>query len=142
MQKYAVLRNLAPRRRGASPLESLGPRIATASVPKPQVEVHDLESNQVIDVVKDPQVQSVAPIMPTALIKPMEIGVSAANDAWGCSWQDWKMSCRRMLARGAKCACPPAHHQNLSRHGESNFATIFFEQKNSFRKETLVFCKS
>ena len=83
MQKYAVLRNLAPRRRGASPLESLGPRIATASVPEPQIEVHDLKSNQVIDVVKDPQVQSVAPIMPTALIKPMEIGVSAANDAWG-----------------------------------------------------------
>jgi subtilisin family serine protease len=83
MQKYAVLRDLAPRRRGASPLESLGPRIATTSVPEPQVEVHDLESNQVIDVVKDPQVQSVAPIMPTALIKPMEIGDSASNDAWG-----------------------------------------------------------
>jgi subtilisin family serine protease len=83
MQRYAVLRNLAPRRRGASPSESPGPSIATASVPEPQVEVHDLESNQIIDVVKDPQVQSVAPIMPTALIKPLEAGVSAANDAWG-----------------------------------------------------------
>jgi subtilisin family serine protease len=82
MRRYAILRNLAVRKT-ASPFESLGPSITAAAVPEPQVEVHSLDTNEVIDVVKDPQVQSVAPIMPTALIKPLEAGVAAVNDAWG-----------------------------------------------------------
>jgi subtilisin family serine protease len=83
MRRYAILRNLAAGRRTASPFETLGPSTAGAVVPEPHVEVHGLESNEVVDIAKDPQVQSVAPIMPTALIKPLEVGVAAANDAWG-----------------------------------------------------------
>jgi subtilisin family serine protease len=82
MRRYAVLRNTAARKT-ASPFESLGPSIAGAAVPEPQVEVHSLDTHEVIDVAKDPQVQSVAPIMPIALIKPLEAEVAAANDAWG-----------------------------------------------------------
>ena len=35
------------------------------------------------DVVRYPQVQAIAPIMPTVLIRPLEVGAAAANDAWG-----------------------------------------------------------
>jgi len=82
-KSYAILRNLAAGRKTASPFETLGPSMAGATVPEPQVDVHGLAPNEVIDVAKDPQVQAIAPIMPTALIRPLEAGVAAANDAWG-----------------------------------------------------------
>ena len=81
LRKYAILRNLAAGRKTAGPFE--GPSISAAVVPEPQVEVSALNTHEVVDVAKDPQVQSIAPIMPTALIKPLEGGVAAANNAWG-----------------------------------------------------------
>ena len=83
MRRYAIFRNLAAGLQTAGPFDTLGPSMAGAAVPEPQVEVHGLESNEVVDVAKDPRVQSVAPIMPTAFIKPLEAGVGAADDAWG-----------------------------------------------------------
>jgi subtilisin family serine protease len=81
LRKYAILRNLASGRKTAGPFE--GPTIAAAAVPEPQVEVSALETHEVVDVAKDPQVQSIAPIMPTSLIKPLEGRFAAVNNAWG-----------------------------------------------------------
>jgi hypothetical protein len=84
MQRYAILRNVAAGRRTASPFETLGPSITAAGVPEPQVDVQVLERNEVVDIAGDPQVQSLAPIMPTALIRPLEAGVAPTQgDAWG-----------------------------------------------------------
>src|SRR5262249_3257318 len=81
MRKYAILRNLAV---GGSPFESTGPSVATEAVPEPQVEVSTLDTRDVVDLAKDPNVQSIAPVMPTAPLKPVEVAASAAaNDAWG-----------------------------------------------------------
>jgi hypothetical protein len=54
-----------------------------AAVPEPQVEVSALDTHEIVDVAKDPQVQSIAPIMPTSLIKPLEGDLAAVNNAWG-----------------------------------------------------------
>jgi subtilisin family serine protease len=83
MQKYTILRNLAAGQRTGGPFESLGPSITEAAVPEPQFEVHNLEPHEVVDVIKDPQVQAVAPTMPTALIMPFESSAGTARDTWG-----------------------------------------------------------
>ncbi|MBM3563721.1 MAG: peptidase S8 [Alphaproteobacteria bacterium] len=84
MVKYAILRNLAATRT-ASPFESIGPTISAASPPEPQVDIVKADPKDVVEIVKDPQVQALAPVMPTSLIRPVEIAASAAapGDAWG-----------------------------------------------------------
>jgi subtilisin family serine protease len=83
MRRYTVLRNLAAGKKTASPFERIGPSIAAAAVPEPQFDVHALDTYEITEVVKDPQVQAIAPIMPTALIQPFDAGPAAATDAWG-----------------------------------------------------------
>lgn len=57
--------------------------MAEAAVPEPQVEVHALEPQDVVDLSKDPQVRSLAPIMPTRLIHPFEAESAGVGAAWG-----------------------------------------------------------
>ena len=82
MPDYMVLRNAAAVRT-VSPFESVGPTAATAPVPEPRVEVHNVRENEAIDIARDPQVAAVAKPMPTALIKPLEVARAAATGAWG-----------------------------------------------------------
>jgi subtilisin family serine protease len=84
MQRYAILRNMATGQRTASPFESLGPHVTAAGIPEPQVDVQVLERKEVVDIARDPQVQSLAPVMPTTLIKPLETATAPTQgDAWG-----------------------------------------------------------
>jgi len=86
MARYAILRNLALGKLTASPFETLGPRATAAGPPEPSVEVQGLDLHDIPEVAKDPQVQAIAPVMPTTLIKPLEAqgaAAPAAGDAWG-----------------------------------------------------------
>jgi subtilisin family serine protease len=87
MRKYAILRNMSaaptaePFSRRATGLTAEGG--ATAH-PIPHIEVADLSSKDVRDLARDPQVQNIAPVMPTALIRPFEVASGeAATGAWG-----------------------------------------------------------
>lgn len=83
MPKYAVLRNLAATRT-ASPFESVGPTISAATLPEPQVDIVKADLKDIDEIVKDPQVQGLAPVMPISLMRPVEIAANAAapGDAW------------------------------------------------------------
>lgn len=86
MRDYAILRNMSASRTA----EPFGRRTrdfggATRAIPpEPRVEVESLDANDVRDIARDPEVEAVAPIMPIMLIKPVDIGASAAaNGTWG-----------------------------------------------------------
>ena len=92
MRDVVILRDL-----GAKPLaEPFGPSardvevdvgIRTVAVPEPQVEVgHQLNNREIRDIARDPEVVSVAPVMPLALIRPLSGNATAAGGvAWGLS---------------------------------------------------------
>jgi subtilisin family serine protease len=88
MRDYIVLRDVQAaqtsepfggRRRG----RAFGPR--AAAPPEPRIEVESLDSSDVGDLARDPQVAAIAPPMPTRLIEPMEAQATAAGDSWGIS---------------------------------------------------------
>lgn len=92
MRDVVVLRNLGARSTG----EPFGPTtrgaevdigIRAGTVPEPQVEVGQQLSNQEIrDIANDPGVVSLAPLMPLALIRPLNSEASGSDgDAWGIS---------------------------------------------------------
>lgn len=83
MRTYAILRNLSAGHTTAGPFGPLGPSMSAIAPPQPHVEVHALKTHEVLDAARDPQVQAVAPTMPTALIRPLESGAGAAKGAWG-----------------------------------------------------------
>jgi subtilisin family serine protease len=86
MRKYAILRNMsaAPT---AEPFSRRARGLTADSAtahPIPVIDVADLNSKEVRDLARDPQVQNIAPVMPTALIRPFEVAAEqAANTAWG-----------------------------------------------------------
>ncbi len=83
MTKYTILRDgdsfhtnepFGPVMRGG--LEAFTP--AT-----PQIDVEDLSTKDVVDVARDPSVRGVAPVIPTKLIEPVELGGSETAATWG-----------------------------------------------------------
>jgi subtilisin family serine protease len=82
MRRYCILRDMSGAA-GADPFgvgQRLGTRAATA--PEPKLEVEDLEPREVRDLARDPEVASVAPVMPTTLIRPFPSAADATS-AWG-----------------------------------------------------------
>ncbi|HEU4489639.1 MAG TPA: S8 family serine peptidase [Jiangellales bacterium] len=91
MPDYVVLRDLS-RPITSSPfeggLESLEGAVA-AGPGEPRVDVEDLRPDDVRALVRDPEVRAVAPVMPTALIRPVELDEGEGEEpaegqpAWG-----------------------------------------------------------
>ncbi|GAA5037567.1 subtilisin family serine protease [Thermocatellispora tengchongensis] len=75
-ERFSILRDLSGART-ASPFEvarsaGIAPPQVFAMGGEPHVEVVELGKREVRDVVRDPEVRAVAPVMPTALIQPIE----------------------------------------------------------------------
>jgi subtilisin family serine protease len=89
MRSYVVLRDLAqPFRRGgfrsANPFEARSATAAPSAPPQPRVDAARLTPKEVRELAQDPDVQAVAPVIPTQLIRPLEVDVAAAaQQAWG-----------------------------------------------------------
>jgi subtilisin family serine protease len=84
MPAYAILRDLG----GASmagPVEGGVASIADEEVPsEPRVDVEELAKEDVRVLARDPQVWALAPVMPTRLVLPVDLGdAEAATTAWG-----------------------------------------------------------
>jgi subtilisin family serine protease len=84
MPAYAILRDLS----GASmagPFEGGAASIGDEEVPsEPRVDVEELAKEEVRVLARDPQVRALAPVMPTRLVLPVEVGAAeAATTAWG-----------------------------------------------------------
>ncbi len=85
MRTYAVLRDLSrpvtrePFDAGEATAESV------AEVPsQPRLDVHEMSKDEVRSISRDPEVQAIAPIMPTRLVEPFEVDpADAATTAWG-----------------------------------------------------------
>jgi subtilisin family serine protease len=88
MESYAILRDLS-RRTTAGPFEAMA--AVRADLPgEMQVEIGGLDKADVRDLARDPQVQAIAPIMPTTLVHPVAGGealtppaTAAAAGTWG-----------------------------------------------------------
>jgi subtilisin family serine protease len=83
MRTYAILRDLT-RPSTAGPFEART-GLRTAEEPgRPQVDVAELRKRDLADVVHDPEVRAVAPVMPTRLVAPVDVaGTGEATAAWG-----------------------------------------------------------
>jgi subtilisin family serine protease len=84
MRRYCILRNMSGAA-GADPFgpgQRLGTGAASLTAPEPKLEVEDLEPREVREVARDPEVASIAPVMPTALIRPFP-SAAPATSAWG-----------------------------------------------------------
>lgn len=94
MSKFAVLRDLS-RPVTAGPFESLARAGVVSVTPsEPRVDVEDLGKAEVHALARDPEVSAIAPVMPTTLIRPVEMGdtdggggeggdAAASTTAWG-----------------------------------------------------------
>jgi len=84
MPRYTVLRDLS-RPVTAGPFEStVGARAEVAVPTEPRVDVEELTKEGVQTLARDPEVQAIAPVMPTELIRPVEVSAAeAATTAWG-----------------------------------------------------------
>jgi subtilisin family serine protease len=51
--------------------------------PRPQIEVEPLDNRDRLDLMRDPEVQSLTPVMPVQLIKPTDISAAASTRSWG-----------------------------------------------------------
>ncbi len=88
MRSYIVLRDVAqPSRdgfRSGNAFEARGASSALSAPPRPQVDTAALTPNEVRKLTRDPEVQAVAPVIPTQLIRPLQVdGAAAAQQAWG-----------------------------------------------------------
>jgi subtilisin family serine protease len=82
MRPYVVLRDLAPPSRSGFRSGNASP--APAAAPRPQVDAATLTPNQVRRLARDPEVQAVAPVIPTQLVRPLQVdAAAAAQQAWG-----------------------------------------------------------
>jgi subtilisin family serine protease len=83
MPAYVVLRDL----RGAStagPFEGGAASIDETAPSEPRVEVEELAKDDVRALARDPGVRALAPVMPTRLVRPVELDAdAAATTAWG-----------------------------------------------------------
>lgn len=85
MRSYAILRSTVSSRT-VEPFgfsrSSLGTRAFGPMEPK--IEKEDLKAGEVVEAARDPGVVAIAPVMPTALIRPFEASADATADrAWG-----------------------------------------------------------
>lgn len=96
MNNYIVLRDInKPQRQEMqfeSPLEGMRPVARPSSreelestLPKPLINIQELDGNDVRDAEKDPTISQIARILPTRLIEPVkkDINVSGAHASWG-----------------------------------------------------------
>ncbi len=89
MRSYVVLRDLAqPFRHGAvrsgNPFEAGSASAAPSAPPQPRVDTVRLAPNEVRELAREPDVQAVAPVIPTQLIRPVQVdAAAAAQQAWG-----------------------------------------------------------
>jgi len=83
-RRYTILRDLNALQT-SFPFE--GPSIRgmeSLSAVQPMLETEELRSDEVADLARDPQVSAIAPVMPTQLITPIDMGESEeAETAWG-----------------------------------------------------------
>lgn len=83
MPTYAILRDLS----GASmagPFEGGAASIDEEVPSEPRVDVEELAKDDVPVLARDSQVRALAPVMPTRLVAPVEVGdTEAATTAWG-----------------------------------------------------------
>ncbi len=83
MRTYSVLRDLS-RPVTAGPFEASIAAPAGLIPGEPRVDVAELSKAEVLSLARDPAVRAVAPVMPTALIEPVEVAeAQAATTAWG-----------------------------------------------------------
>jgi subtilisin family serine protease len=84
MPRYSVLRDLS-RPVTAGPFEStVGARVEVPAPTEPRIDVEELTKEGVQTLARDPEVQAIAPVMPTELIRPVEVSAAeAATTAWG-----------------------------------------------------------
>jgi subtilisin family serine protease len=84
MTRYSVLRDLS-RPVTAGPFEStVGPRVEVAVPAEPRIDVEELTKEEVRALARDSEVRAIAPVMPTQLIRPVEVSAAeAASTAWG-----------------------------------------------------------
>lgn len=81
MHTYVVLRDLS-NASVAGPFET-GLATVEEVVTEPRVDVERLDKADVQDVARDPQVRSIAEVMPTRLVEPVASSEAAATAAWG-----------------------------------------------------------
>ena len=84
MATYAVLRDLTSTI--SSPFErSLGSRDITVQLPsEPDVAIEEISSSEVLALAAEPQVRAIARVMPTQLVRPVDVTSSDAEPtAWG-----------------------------------------------------------
>ena len=89
-REYIVLRDLQaaptvePFRGGPAIRGAPGPLVPVA--PEPRIEVESLDTRDVQEISRDPEVAAIAPRMPTRLIEPRgETTATSDGDAWGIS---------------------------------------------------------
>ncbi len=86
MRDYIILRDLQAARTGEPFGGGLGGRALASPLtapPEPRIEMESLESRDVGELARDPEVAAITPPMPTRLIEPMEAEQAADGDAWG-----------------------------------------------------------
>jgi subtilisin family serine protease len=89
MKSYVVLRDLAQARGrdGFRSGDAHGPRAASPAAPappQPRVDTVRLAPKDVGELAREPDVRAVAPVMPTQLIRPLQVdATTAAQQAWG-----------------------------------------------------------
>ena len=86
---YTILRDVS-QTRTSEPFR--GGRVGSGAagvpeaVPEPRIETADLTTREVRDLARDPEVAAIAPVMPTKLIRPVDMDAQpAAATAWGIS---------------------------------------------------------
>ena len=89
MAEYTVLRDVsAPTTGGPFETWTRGPGVRPESIPgdtmpEPVIEQEELSKREVQVLSRDPSVLAVAPLMPTTLIRPVEVEGQASTAAWG-----------------------------------------------------------
>jgi subtilisin family serine protease len=89
LRKHTVLRD-ATMASTTEPFQPGGPSRARAGrpeaalvPPEPRLETEDLTPSRLRELARDPEVVGIAPVMPTRLIKPVDVAGALAGSAWG-----------------------------------------------------------
>ena len=83
MEKYVVLRDVAPATRQLTRGTMIGARAISSAKPQLKIEIESVPAHAVADLRQDPRVKSAAPIIATRLIKPLSSQATFTGDAWG-----------------------------------------------------------
>ncbi len=85
MGTYAVLRDLSrPVTREPFDAGAVSAESAAVVPSQPRLDVHEMSKDEVRSISRDPEVQAIAPIMPTRLVEPFEVDpAEAVTIAWG-----------------------------------------------------------